>query len=88
MELCQSVDAGLRSTSYRGSPLSELEVRVRGFRDRLRELIPVAGRTGVPTPGLVAEVNERMRSENAVIRTLPTGNGREVLKKSRQESSS
>jgi phenylpropionate dioxygenase-like ring-hydroxylating dioxygenase large terminal subunit/AcrR family transcriptional regulator len=73
LELCQSVDAGLRSTSYRGGPLSELEVRVRGFRDRLRELIPVAGRTDAPTPGFVAEVNERMRTERAVIHMLPTG---------------
>jgi len=69
VDLCRWVDAGLRSMSYQGGPLSELEILVRTFRNRLRELIPVARCADAPTPGRVAELNEQMRTDPAAPRT-------------------
>jgi phenylpropionate dioxygenase-like ring-hydroxylating dioxygenase large terminal subunit/AcrR family transcriptional regulator len=59
-DFCYWTDGGLRSRNYSGGPLSELEVGVRRFQERIRELIPVARRTVPPAPGRVAEENRKM----------------------------
>jgi hypothetical protein len=59
-DFCYWTDGGLRSRDYSGGPLSELEVGVKRFQDRIRELIPVARRTVPPAPGRVAEENREM----------------------------
>jgi phenylpropionate dioxygenase-like ring-hydroxylating dioxygenase large terminal subunit/AcrR family transcriptional regulator len=64
-DFCYWTDGGLRSRSYSGGPLSELEVGVGRFQDRIRELIPVARCAVPPAPGRVAEENRKMRTARA-----------------------
>jgi phenylpropionate dioxygenase-like ring-hydroxylating dioxygenase large terminal subunit/AcrR family transcriptional regulator len=59
-DFCHWTHGGLRSRSYSGGPLSELEVGVRRFQDRIRELIPVARLSVPPAPGRVAEENRKL----------------------------
>ena len=59
-DFCTWTDGGLRSRSYSGGPLSELEVGVGRFQDRIRELIPVARCAVPPAPGRAAEENRKM----------------------------
>ncbi len=47
-KFCYWADGGLRSSSYHGGPLSDKEVAVRQFHDRIRELLPVARRVRAP----------------------------------------
>lgn len=47
-KFCYWADAGLKSSSYHGGPLSDKEVAVRQFHDRIRELLPVARRPHPP----------------------------------------
>ena len=61
LALCADADAGIRSSGYAGGPLSDHESGVRRFRDRIRDLVPVARSAEAPPPGRVAELNERMR---------------------------
>jgi phenylpropionate dioxygenase-like ring-hydroxylating dioxygenase large terminal subunit/AcrR family transcriptional regulator len=65
LELCTNAHGGVRSSGYRGGPLSDLESSVRRFRDRIRDLVPAARSAARPAPGRVAEVNERMRIHGA-----------------------
>jgi hypothetical protein len=64
-ELCSWTDGGLRSSSYSGGPLSDLESGVREFQDRIRDLIPVARCAAPPARGRVAEANQRLRAGGA-----------------------
>ena len=59
-KFCFWTDAGLRSSSYHGGPLSDKEVALRDFHDRLRKLLPVARRPEPPGLGKVGEVNADM----------------------------
>jgi len=56
-------DGGLRSSSYRGGVLSDLETHVAGFHDGLRAALPVAALDTPPPPGRLAAVN-RMLAAN------------------------
>ena len=58
--LCRSVAGGVRSGRYMGGYFSELESGVRIFRDKLKELIPVAGVGECPPPGRVATLNAEL----------------------------
>ena len=60
LDFCHWTDAGLRSTSYPGGPLSDKEVALRDFHDRVRALLPVARRAEPPAPGKVADLNADM----------------------------
>jgi phenylpropionate dioxygenase-like ring-hydroxylating dioxygenase large terminal subunit/AcrR family transcriptional regulator len=60
-EICRGIDAGGRSSSYRGGYLSDLEAGVRVMWDRIRALIPVARSAKAPAMGRVRERNEAMR---------------------------
>jgi phenylpropionate dioxygenase-like ring-hydroxylating dioxygenase large terminal subunit/AcrR family transcriptional regulator len=75
LELCAFADGGVRSSGYRGGPLSELESGVRRFRERIRSLVPVAHSAEPPAPGRIAELNERMRAHgpgSAALRAAET----------------
>lgn len=56
-KFCYWTNAGLKSSSYRGGPLSEKEVAVRQFHDRIRRLLPVAHEPHAPAPGQVTRRN-------------------------------
>jgi carnitine monooxygenase subunit len=54
IELARIMADGLRSSSYTDGPLSEQEICLRQFHNRIRELIPVAGRRESPVEGVCA----------------------------------
>lgn len=60
-KFCYWADGGLKSSSYQGGPLSDREVAVRQFHDRIRELLPVARRSRAPEPGWITEAREALR---------------------------
>ena len=61
-KFCLWTDAGIRSSSYPGGPLSDKEVALRQFHDRIRHLLPVARRQSPPAVGKVADVDMDMRA--------------------------
>jgi phenylpropionate dioxygenase-like ring-hydroxylating dioxygenase large terminal subunit/AcrR family transcriptional regulator len=70
-DFCTWTDGGLRSSSYSGGPLSQLESGVGEFQDRIRDLIPVARCAVPPVRGRVAEENRRLRAGGALGRVKP-----------------
>jgi len=60
LDFCHWAHAGMKSSSYQGGPLSDKEVGVRQFHDRIRALLPVARRPQPPAAGSVAEENRRL----------------------------
>ena len=60
-DFCRWTNAGVRSGRYAGGLLSDYESGVRFFRDRLRELIPVAGLRERPVGRPLATVNAQLR---------------------------
>ncbi|HEY5658506.1 MAG TPA: SRPBCC family protein [Myxococcota bacterium] len=76
--LCASVDAGVRSSGYRGGYLSDLENGVRAQRARIRALIPVASCEAAPAPGSVAALNAEMAVSPSDAATAPTPHGSEA----------
>ena len=60
LDFCRWTDTGVRSDGYRGGYLSNLESGVREFRDKLCELIPVAGCSDPPLIGRVEAVNDEL----------------------------
>jgi phenylpropionate dioxygenase-like ring-hydroxylating dioxygenase large terminal subunit len=61
LDICHSVDEGIRSDSYSSGGLSTLESGVAQFHQRIRELIPVASCHERPQLGEVAVRNNEMR---------------------------
>lgn len=59
---CFWTNAGLRSSSYAGGPLSDKEVALRGFHDRVRSILPIANRPQAPAAGKVAELNAGLQT--------------------------
>jgi hypothetical protein len=51
---------GMRSSAFDGVLLSDLELGVAAFQNRLRELLPVASLDEVPEEGSLKDTNERM----------------------------
>jgi phenylpropionate dioxygenase-like ring-hydroxylating dioxygenase large terminal subunit/AcrR family transcriptional regulator len=60
MALCRAVDAGVRSSGYRGGHLSDLESGVRAHQARIRALIPVSWLDAAPAAGTLAALNAEM----------------------------
>ena len=60
-DFCRWTNAGVRSGRYAGGLLSDYESGVRFFRDKLRELIPVAGLRERPVGRPLATVNAQLR---------------------------
>jgi hypothetical protein len=50
----------MRSSAFDGVLLSDLELGVAAFQNRLRELLPVASLDEVPEEGSLKDTNERM----------------------------
>lgn len=65
LALCRAVDAGVRSTGYRGGYLSDLEAGVRAHQARIAALIPVSRRAAAPAPGTLAALNTEMLARGA-----------------------
>jgi len=65
LTLCRAVDAGLRSSGYRGGYLSDLEGGVRVHQARIRALIPVSQRATAPASGTLAALNSEMLARAA-----------------------
>jgi phenylpropionate dioxygenase-like ring-hydroxylating dioxygenase large terminal subunit len=65
LTLCRAVDAGLRSSGYRGGYLSDLEGGVRAHQARIRALIPVSQRAAAPASGTLAALNSEMLARAA-----------------------
>jgi phenylpropionate dioxygenase-like ring-hydroxylating dioxygenase large terminal subunit len=61
LDICRWTDEGIRSGSYRGGILSDLESSVREFHQKVRDHIPVARRREAPESGQVATLNQEMR---------------------------
>ena len=66
MALCRAVDAGVRSSGYRGGYLSDLESGVRAHQAHIRALIPVSRRGAPPAPGTLAALNAEMLAQGAL----------------------
>jgi phenylpropionate dioxygenase-like ring-hydroxylating dioxygenase large terminal subunit/AcrR family transcriptional regulator len=63
LDICRWTDEGIRSGSYRGGILSDLESGVREFHRKVRELIPVARQREAPEAGQLAALDQEMRRD-------------------------
>ena len=63
LDICRWTDEGIRSGSYRGGILSDLESSVREFHQKVRDHIPVARRREAPESGRVTTLNQEMRHD-------------------------
>jgi phenylpropionate dioxygenase-like ring-hydroxylating dioxygenase large terminal subunit len=59
-QLIEWVDEGMRSRAFDGLMLSDREVGVAAFHNRLREVLPVLTLEQAPPAGTLAEVNAEM----------------------------
>ena len=57
---------GMRSSAFDGAILSDLELNVASFQNRLRELVPVVALEQAPPPGTLRQVNQRLRAKQQV----------------------
>ncbi len=57
---------GMRSSAFDGVVLSDLEVNVASYHNRLRKLLPVVGLDEAPAPGTMAQVNAELVAEQRV----------------------
>jgi phenylpropionate dioxygenase-like ring-hydroxylating dioxygenase large terminal subunit/AcrR family transcriptional regulator len=64
LDICRWTDAGIRSGSYRGGVLSDLESSVRQFHQKIREHLPVSKWRESPESGRVATLNLEMRRDD------------------------
>jgi phenylpropionate dioxygenase-like ring-hydroxylating dioxygenase large terminal subunit len=63
IQLIEWAAAGMRSSAFDGVMLSDLELGVGSFQNRLREILPVVSLDQAPEAGSLKEVNERLRSQ-------------------------
>lgn len=66
IQLIEWAAAGMRSKAFDGLVLSDLELGVASFQNRLREVLPVVKLEQEPASGSLSEVNERMRKQGNV----------------------
>lgn len=62
VDLVRWAAEGMNSSGFDGVMLSDLEINVAAFQNRLREILPVVGMTEAPAAGSLAEVNQRLRA--------------------------
>ena len=65
-QLIEWVDEGMRSQAFDGLMLSDREVGVAAFHNKLRAVLPVLTLDQAPEPGTLAEVNAQMLSQQKV----------------------
>ena len=63
IQLIEWAAAGMRSSAFDGVLLSDLELGIGSFQNRLREVLPVVTLDQEPEAGSLQEVNERLRSQ-------------------------
>jgi hypothetical protein len=56
----------MRSSAFDGVLLSDLELGIGSFQNRLREVLPVVTLDQEPETGCLKKVNERLRSQASV----------------------
>ncbi len=61
--LCERVQKGLSTHSYRPGPLSQLELTISNFHNILRDKMPVMSLRDAPTVGSVATENSRLLND-------------------------
>ncbi len=66
VDLVNWAAAGMRSSAFDGMLLSDLEVNVASYHNRLRELLPVVCLDDAPAAGTLREVNARLAAERRV----------------------
>jgi phenylpropionate dioxygenase-like ring-hydroxylating dioxygenase large terminal subunit/AcrR family transcriptional regulator len=62
LDICRWTGEGIRSGSYQGGILSDLESGVREFHRKIRDVIPVSRQREAPDSSRVATLNQEMRS--------------------------
>ena len=66
IQLIEWAAEGMRSKAFDGLVLSDLELGVASFQNRLREVLPVVTLAQEPTSGSLSEVNARMQKQGNV----------------------
>jgi phenylpropionate dioxygenase-like ring-hydroxylating dioxygenase large terminal subunit len=66
VQLVKWAAEGMRSSAFDGAMLSDLELGVAAFQNRLRETLPVVALAEPPEPGSLREINERLRNQGNV----------------------
>ena len=66
VQLVKWAAEGMRSRVFETAILSDLEINVAAFQNRLRKDLPVVGLAEVPAPGSLAAENERLRARGNV----------------------
>jgi phenylpropionate dioxygenase-like ring-hydroxylating dioxygenase large terminal subunit len=66
IKLIEWAAAGMRSSAFDGVLLSDLELGIASFQNRLREVLPVVALEQEPKAGSLQQVNERMRAQGKV----------------------
>jgi len=66
IRLIEWAAAGMRSSAFDGALLSDLELGIGSFQNRLREILPVVSLEDAPAAGSLSQVNERMLAQGKV----------------------
>ena len=67
IRLIEWAAAGMRSSAFEGVLLSDLELGIGSFQNRLREILPVVSLEEAPAAGSLRRVNERMLAQEKVV---------------------
>jgi len=66
IQLIEWAAAGMRSSAFEGSLLSDLELGVASFQNQLREILPVVSLAEPPVEGSLKQINESMLAQSKV----------------------
>ena len=66
IQLIEWAAAGMRSSAFEGSLLSDLELGVASFQNQLREVLPVVTLDEEPVAGSLSDVNQRLQAQAKV----------------------
>jgi hypothetical protein len=66
INLIQWAAEGMRSSAFDGALLSDFELGVASFQNRLREFLPVVALEQAPEAGSLKALNERLLAQNNV----------------------
>ncbi len=66
VDLVKWAAEGMRSSAFDGVILSDLELNVASYQNRLRKLLPVVRLDEAPAPGTLADVNSQLVAEQRV----------------------
>lgn len=75
MHLMEWAAAGMRSSAYRRSMLSDLEVGVGAFQNQLRDKLPVVSLETSPAKGTVAQTNHKMLDQAGAEMSVEAASG-------------